>query len=282
MHSSPFTPRLLPFFAFCLLSFSLFAREDRPVRLKYESYSIGFGRGNVYDSYLSPLKYRGLNVGLLYEEMKMLKWKDGNFSFQQQYSADLSQTQNPTATASNLTLFAEGAYTVYYRFNLNGKFQVFAGTQAGILTGGIYNSRNQNNPMSLKLNLNLGLSGIAAYKLMIKSQPVRFRYQVNLPVAGTLFAPQFGQSYYFLSDNENTFFASSFHNHLAFKNIFSAELPLNWITFRATCIHSFYQTKINHLLTQCYSNTFYVGISKNFYIIKAGKKDNKNRSTVFK
>jgi hypothetical protein len=117
---------------------------------------------------------------------------------------------------------------------------------------------------------------------MIKSQPVRFRYQANLPVAGMLFAPQFGQSYYFLNDNENTFFASSFRNHLTFKNILSAELPLDWIVIRVAYVNSFYQTKINNLLTQCYSNTFYIGFSKNFYTIKAGKRDNKNHSTVFK
>ncbi|MDR2691063.1 MAG: hypothetical protein LBB73_02005, partial [Dysgonamonadaceae bacterium] len=120
------------------------------------------------------------------------------------------------------------------------------------------------------------------YRIMLRSQPVRFRYQVNLPVAGMLFAPQYGQSYYFLSDNENTFFASSFHNHLTFKNILSVELPLNWATFRATYVNSFYQTKINNLLTQCYSNTFYLGISRNFYTVKAGKRDNKNHSAVFK
>jgi hypothetical protein len=214
--------------------------------------------------------------------MKMLKWKAGNFSFQQQYFADLSKTLNRTKTASDLTAFVEGDFAIHNKFNLNEKFQVFAGTQIEILFGGIYNTRNQNNPMSAKINLNLGLSGIAAYKLMIKSQPIRFRYQINLPVAGTMFAPQFGQSYYFLGDNENTFFASSFHNNLTFKNILSVELPIDMTVIRITYVNSFYQTKINNLLTQCYSNTFYLGLSKNFYTIKAGKKDNKNYSTIFK
>jgi hypothetical protein len=267
---------------FCLLSFSLFAQDDRPVRLQYESYAVGWGRSNVYDSYLSPLKYKGLNIGLLCEKMKMQAWKDGNFLFQQQYFADLSQTHNPTETASNLALFAEGGCAVFYRFNLNEKFQLFAGPQAGIFAGGIYNSRNQNNPVSGKMNLNLGLSGIAAYRLMLRSQPVRFRYQAGIPVVGALFAPQFGQSYYYLDDNENTFFVSSFHNHLTFKNILSVELPLNRMVIRATYVNSFYRTKINSLLTQCHSNTFYVGISKNFYTVKAGKRDNKNHITVFK
>jgi hypothetical protein len=273
---------LIYLFLFLLTAFPAYSQEDKPIRMQYRSSAVGLGTSVIYDSYLSPLKYKGLNLGLLDEDMKMLEWEDGNYAFQQQYFIDLSQTQNQTKTAFDLTIFMEGNYAVFYRFDLNEKFQAFAGPQAGIFLGGIYNSRNQNNPMSMKINLNLGFSGIAAYKLMIKSQPVRFRYQVNLPVGGTLFAPQFGQSYYFFGDSENTFFTSSFHNHLSFKNIFSVELPLNWATFRVTYVNSFYQTKINNLLTQCYSNTFYIGLSKNFYTIKAGKRDNKNHSTVFK
>ncbi|MDR0734047.1 MAG: DUF3316 domain-containing protein [Dysgonamonadaceae bacterium] len=268
-------------FAFCLLSVSLFG-NGQPVRLKYVSRSAGVGTVGVFDSYLSPLKYRGLNFGFMYEAMQMLKWNDGKISFQQQYFTDVSQTLNGTETAYNLTLFSEADYAFHYRFDLTENFQVFAGTQAGIFIGGIYNSRNQNNPISLKMNLNLGVSGIAAYRLMLKSQPVRFRYQLGFPAIRMLFAPQFGQSYYYLDGNENIFFASSFRNHSALKNILSVELPLNRITLRATYVHSFYRTKINHLLTQYYSNTFYAGISKNFYSVRAGKKENRNQATVFK
>ncbi|GHV31526.1 hypothetical protein FACS1894177_06340 [Bacteroidia bacterium] len=134
------------------------------------------------------------------------------------------------------------------------------------------------------MNVNLGLSGIAAYKLMIKSQPVRFRYQLNLPMVGSLYSPQFGESYYEigLGNSEKLFYMSSFHNHFTFKNILSVELPLNWVTIRAALINSFYQMKINDLTTQWRSNTFYLGVSKNFYIVNGRKPDNGKHSTVFK
>lgn len=266
-------------FIFCLQPASPAAQNNQPPNLQYESFAAGIGTGNVYDSYLSPLQYAGMNITILREKMKMLNWRNGNFSFQRQYLADLSQTLNRTETASNLTLFAESEYAVCYRYSPTGQFQLFAGPQAGFLIGGIYNSRNQNNPISAKVHLNIGFTGIAAYRITLGYQTIRLRYQTNLPAAGILFAPQFGQSYYYL---DNNFFASSFGNHLSFKSIFSIELPLNRLTIRAGWINSFYQTKINQLLAQCRSNTFYAGLSKDFYTVKARKKDSKLHHTVFK
>ncbi|MDR0768307.1 MAG: DUF3316 domain-containing protein [Dysgonamonadaceae bacterium] len=272
------------FLLFLPVAFLARSQEEKLVPLTYQSSLIGFGTSRVYDSYLSPLIYSGSNVGILYEKMCMAGWGNGNFSPQHQLFFDYSCTGNKTNTASDHTGLIEYDYTVYYRFNLNDDFQVFAGAQAGVLLGFIYNSRNGNNPVSAKGNVNLGLSGIAAYKLMIKSQPVRFRYQFNLPVAGGVYSPQFGESYYEigLGNSEKLFYLSSFHNHFAFKNILSVELPLNWLTFRATFANSFYQTIINDLTTQWHSNTFYLGVSKNFYTVNGREQHNGKYSGVFK
>jgi hypothetical protein len=271
-------------FLFLLTAFHVHSQEDSPISLTYQSSLVGIGNSYVYDSYLSPLKYNGLNIGLFYEQMRMMGLGSGNFSSQHQFFINYSYTENKTKTASNQTGLLEYNFGMPYRFNLNGNFQVFAGPQANILLGFIYNSRNGNNPASAKANVNLGLSGIAAYKLMIKSQPVRFRYQLNLPVVGSMYSPQFGESYYEikLGNSEQLFYLSSFHNHFAFKNILSAEIPLNWFTIRAVLVNSFYQTKINNLTTQWRSNTFYLGVSKNFYVVNGRKPDNGKHSNVFK
>ncbi|MDR1610446.1 MAG: DUF3316 domain-containing protein [Candidatus Symbiothrix sp.] len=271
-------------FLFLLIAFSARSQEEKPVSLTYQSSLVGFGTSHVYDSYLSPLKYSGLNIGLFYEQMRMIGWGSGNFSSQHQFFIDYSYTENKTKTASDQTGLLEYNYAMHYRFNLNENFQVFAGPQAGVLLGFIYNSRNGNNPASAKVNVDLGLSGIAAYKLMIRSQPIRFRYQFDLPVAGSMYSPQFGESYYEigLGNSEKLFYMSSFHNHFTFKNILSVELPLNWITIRAALVNSFYQTKINDLTTQWRSNTFYLGISKSFHVVNGRKPDNGKYSGVFK
>lgn len=269
---------------FLLTALPMRSQEDKPIALTYQSSLVGLGTGRVYDSYLSPLKYRGLNIGLLYEQMRMLGWKNGNFSSQHQFFIDYSYTENQTKTASNQTGLIEYNYTMPYRFNLNENFQMFAGPQAGVLLGFIYNSRNGNNPASAKINANIGLSGIAAYKLLIKSQPVRFRYQFSLPVVGSIYSPQFGESYYEigLGNSDQLFYLSSFHNHLAFKNILSIEVPLNWLTVRVALVNSFYQTKINDLTTQSRFNIFYLGFSKNFYVVNGRQPDNGKHSGVFK
>ncbi|GHT54610.1 hypothetical protein FACS189446_4650 [Bacteroidia bacterium] len=276
-----FTLYLLPL---TFYPFSCYSQEEKPISLTYQSSMVGMGTGHVYDSYLSPLKYSGLNIGLFYEQMRMIRLGNGNFSSQHQFFIDYSYTENKTKTASNQSGLLEYNYTMPYRFNLNENFQLFAGPQAGVLLGFIYNSRNGNNPATAKMNANAGLSGIAAYKLMIKSQPIRFRYQLSLPVVGTVYSPQFGESYYEIGmgNSDRLFYMSSFHNHLAFKNILSAEIPLNWCTIRAALVNSFYQTKINNLTTQWNSNTFYLGFSKNFYVVNGRKPDNGKHSSVFK
>ena len=275
----------LIFLFLCLLTvFPARSQEAKPIPLTYQSALVGLGTSCIYDSYLSPLIYKGLNIGLIYEQMRMTGLGNGNFSAQHQFFVNYSYTENNTKTAFNQTGLFEYNFGMPYRFNLNENFQVFAGPQAGVLLGVIYNSRNGNNPASVKVNANVGLSGIAAYKLMIKSQPLRFRYQLNLPVIGSMYSPQFGESYYEigLGNSEKLFYVSSFHNYFAFKNILSVELPLNWVTIRATLVNSFYQTKINDLTTQCHSNTFYLGISRNFYVVNGREPDGGKHSSVFK
>jgi hypothetical protein len=262
------------FFALCFL-FSSYAQDAIP--LTYQSTSLGYGTGNVYDSYLSPLKYSGKNVKLRHEQMKMTSWMNGNIAAQHLFNIDYSWSKNKTETASYYNGIINYNYGLFYRFNPAEKLQVFAGTQVDGLLGFIYNTRNGNNPATGKFHLNLNLSAIATYKLKIKSQPLFLKYQLSLPFTGIMYSPQFGQSYYEigLGDNKDLVHFSSFHNYLAFRNNLSIEIPLNWITFRFDFVNSFYETRINDLDTQIYTNTFCVGISKNFYVVP-GRKPNKN------
>ena len=272
-------------FLFLLTAFPARSQEeDKPIPLTYQSTMVGVGTSHVYDSYLSPLKYSGINVGLVYEQMRMIGMGNGNFSAQHQIFINYSYTENNTQTASDQTGWFEYNFGLPYRFNLSDNLQLFAGPQVGVLLGFIYNSRNGNNPASAKVNADAGLSGIAAYKLMIKSQPLRFRYQLNLPAVGAMYSPQFGESYYEIGmgTGKKLFYFSSFYNYFAFKNMLSVELPLNWITIRVALVNSFYQTKVNDLVTQCHSNTFYVGISKNFYVVNGRKPNDGKHSGVFK
>jgi hypothetical protein len=172
----------------------------------------------------------------------------------------------------------EYAYGLYYRFQPVRKIQFFGGLQPDVFGGILSNTRNGNNPVSMKLNVNLNVSGIASYQFQLKKQPVHLRYQVNIPVAGVLFSPEFGQSYYEIGLGEPSHLVhfASLHNQLVMRNLFSVELPFNRFTLRLSYMNWMYETKVNDLNTKILSNSVYLGISKNFHTV-SGRKQNKNQ-----
>jgi len=243
---------------------------------------LGFGTSSVYDSYLSPLKYTGDNVGLYYEQMKNTRLMNGNISAQHLFNANYSWSKNNSGTASYYTGLVEYNYGLLYRLHPMEKWQFFAGMQAGGLLGFVYNTRNENNPATGKAHLNLSLSGIANYKLQIRKQPILFRDQLGVPFIGAMYSPQFGESYYEigLGDTKNLVHLASFHNYFSVRNMLSAEIPLNPFTLRLAYGFSFYETRINDLETRLISNTFYIGFSYNFFVV-SGKQKNNNYRYVF-
>jgi hypothetical protein len=269
-----------------LLAFLLFAlpchAQEPTIPLTYQSTMVGYGTSSVYDSYLSPLKYTGENVALYYEQMKMTKLMDSHISAQHLFKLDYSWSKNKPETASYYTGMIEYDYGLHYRFKPVDKLHIFAGTQAEGLLGFVYNTRNGNNPATGKFHLNLNLSVIAAYQIKIKSQSLLLKYQVGVPFTGLMYSPHFGQSYYEIGlgdDGDLTHFAS-FHNYLAIRNNLSVEIPLNWITLRLAYVNSFYETRINDLDTRIHTNTFFIGVSKNFFTV-SGKQNRKNYRNVF-
>ena len=243
---------------------------------------VGYGTSSVYDSYLSPLKYKGNNIGLRYEQMRNTKFINENVSSQHLINLNYSWSENSTGTASYYTGLFDYHYGLYYKIKPFDKFQLFTGMQAGGLLGFVYNTRNGNNPATGKAHIDLCLSAIANYNLRIRSQPLQLRYQLSVPFIGVMYSPQFGQSYYEigLGLTNNLAHLSSFHNYFAISNMLTAEIPLNKLTLLFSYQFSFYETRINDLDTRLITNTFYIGFSSNFFIV-AGKQKKNNYKYVF-
>ena len=262
--------------------FFCYAQENEDISLTYQSTMIGIGNTQVYDTYLSPLKYEGDNLGLIYEQIKMTGLVKNRIAAQHFLNIEVSNTKNPTQTAKYYTGNLEYAYGLHYRFKPKPRLQVFAGLQADGFIGMIYNSRNGNNPITAKVNVNMNLSGMADYRFQIKRQPVLLRYQLNLPFAGMLFSPEFGQSYYEISlgSPSRLVYFASFHNQWIVRNLFSVELPFRLCTVRLAYMNWIYETHVNDLNTHILSNSFYIGFSRNFFVV-SGKQSKNNYRYVF-
>ena len=55
-------------------------------------YGVGFT--NVYDTYLSPQEYTGIEFRISRESMRMTRWADGNLSLQSFFQGNLGYTHN--------------------------------------------------------------------------------------------------------------------------------------------------------------------------------------------
>ncbi|MDL2256724.1 DUF3316 domain-containing protein [Bacteroidales bacterium OttesenSCG-928-I14] len=259
---------LLSIISLILPSIKLEAQESRMIDYSYRSHMIGIGAVQSYDTYLSPLNYKGTGFNYMYETLR--KRDDNKLMYQHLFNLDFASSSNPSGTANCLMGGIEYNFGLYHRLYKNEGLELAAGGQIDALFGVLYNSRNGNNPASPKIHLNLNMSAIASYSFKLFEHSFMLRYQINLPFAGLMYANDFGQSYYEmdLTGYTGLFHFSSFHNQLMMRNILSLDYCDNHHTFRIAYMNNSYGTHINDLETRVLSNTFLIGITKMFSLSK--------------
>lgn len=240
---------------------------------------IGIGKYNLLDTYLTPgaggRTYTGPGIRVLNERMKMTRLADGRISRQQIVSVDAAKTENAAASATDIAGFID--YTLGYHYHLPQllpELKLLAGGAVHGMGGFIYNTRNGNNPVAAKADVDLNISAMAIYRWRVKDYPITLRYQISLPFVGVMFSPRYGQSYYEIFDLGNssgTVRLNAFHNKLAVRNYLTIDLPVSRFTIRAGYLHGFYRTRVNGLRTHIVSHSFMVGVVKEF-VAFGGKK----------
>ncbi len=150
-------------------------------------YGVGFT--NVFDTYLSPQEYKGIDFRVSRELIRMTKLFDGNVSVQNFFQANISYTHNRADNNNTFSGLVNWNYGLHYQFRLTDNFKLLAGGLIDVNGGFVYNLRNTNNPASARAYVNLDASGMAIWHLKIKRYPMVLRYQVNLPVMGVMFSP---------------------------------------------------------------------------------------------
>ena len=228
-----------------------------PALTTNNSWMFGAGGANMYDTYLSPLKYKGYSLRVFNERMRRTTWFDYRFNKQQIIELEFAKGDNPAKNASDYSLLAGyrlgGHYTLFNQDN----FRLGVGGLWNVNAGVLYSERNGNNPASARVYTNLNLSVMASYKLPWFA----VRWQVDSPFMGMLFSPRYGQSYYEISLGNSTRVVNfaSFHNQRALRNYISFDIPVNKYIIRVGYLGSYYQTKVHSLQTHHYTNSFVIG-----------------------
>lgn len=221
------------------------------------TFMLGAGSSNMYDTYLSPLKYSGYSLRLMYEQMRDTYWLGGRFRKQQMVEAEFASGQNPIQNAREYWGRVRYQLGGHYRFYETQGLKLNAGGYWDVNAGGLYNERNGNNPATGRIYTNLNLSVLASYKW----KKYAVRWQIDTPFVGMLFSPKYGQSYYEISLGNTVGIVNfaSFHNQRALRNFITLDIPFNSYIVRVGYLGDWYQTKVQGIQTHHYTHSFVIG-----------------------
>ena len=84
-------------------------------------YGVGFT--NVFDTYLSPQEYKGIDFRISRETIRMTKLFDGNVSVQNFFQADVGYTHNRADNNNTFSGLVNWNYGLHYQFRLTENFK---------------------------------------------------------------------------------------------------------------------------------------------------------------
>lgn len=239
--------------------------------------SLGIATMNNLDTYLSGYDHKGKALTLSHERVRNTRCGASSPKRRTFFGA----TAGTASLHGNTELTAMVNYNIgwYYPLLTTGALQLLGGAQAELGGGAIYLPSNSNNPVSAKARVTAAASAMALYRIATKKGTCTLRAQVDAPLTGVMFAPEFGQSYYeifTLGDNDNTVAVTHPLNAPSLRTTLSADVPFTlWgrsATMRIGYTADIFQSELNDIRTHLYHHSFSIGFVKTIYKIKNGDK----------
>ena len=244
-----------------------------PERIVVKSTTFGFAGINNLDTYLSGYEYSGGGIYMQHENFRDARTCNYSWKFQTLFNGMLGYaTQGNNGEISGMASYSWGGY---HPFNIGNRLKLLAGAQIQVEGGALYVPSNGNNPVSVKLRTALAASGMAIYHFPVKGNDWTARLQLDIPLMGVMFAPEFGQSYYEIFGLGHTGGIIAFTHPLncpSWRHTLSLDIPLSWkhhsTTLRIAYTGDIYQSDINDTRCHIYRHAFTFGFVKTIFKVK--------------
>ena len=233
---------------------------------------LGMGAVNTLDTYLSPEEYTGTELRYISHSVRE---NGSKLSRELIHQAQLLSVHNRKENNNNLGGFYNFQYNWQYalgQWNIGeGELHLKAGGGIDTRLGFLYNMRNSNNPAQAYAQVNIAPNAVAAYRFRLRNLPFQLRYEVQVPLLGLAFSPNYGQSYYeiFTRDNyDHNLVVTSPISAPSLRQQLTLDFTVRHTTFRVGYLGDYQQAKINQLRQHVWSNLLVLGIVRKFSINK--------------
>ncbi len=221
------------------------------------------GYASIHDSYLTPITYDGIDLGLTYEATRHVR--KGQWLWQLQVGADYNYVENPAQNNDMHKVMGDISFDMQrcWRGVLSPKLNFSVGPMTQVRAGIVYDAVNSNNPVTVRAHANAGAAGMAWFNTRLGQKPVTLRYQVQLPVAGVFFAPEYDESYYeiYLGNHKNLAHLGWWGNRLDMTHYLGADMQMGKTTLRLGYRNRLEHWNVNNLHVHDVTHSLVIGIS---------------------
>ena len=233
---------------------------------------LGMGAVNTLDTYLSPEEYTGTELRYVSHSVRE---NGSKLSRELIHQAQILSVRNRRENNNELGGFYNFQYNWQYalgQWNIGeGELRLKVGGGVDTRLGFLYNMRNSNNPAQAYAQVNIAPNAVAAYRFRLRNLPFQLRYEVQVPLLGLAFSPNYGQSYYeiFTRDNyDHNLVITTPASAPSLRQLLTLDFTLRHTTFRIGYLGDYQQAKINQLRQHVWSNLLVLGIVRKFSINK--------------
>ncbi len=252
------------------VNFSLCAQSEKGstgsvIYTTYVSHQLGYSSSQRYNAYLSPLKYKGAALFYRMRTEFPLSQQKNRWLVSSEAGFGWDRLLNAAHSAQMTVYTGNFALSVHHLKPLANRLMLGVGSRLEWNTDVMLQSRNQNNPNDIEVNLDLQPSFLLAYEMQIGRFACRVRLDTYLSLLGIGFCTDYRESYWqaiLLKRLSQSIEFHSLHNRMQLASQLTLDFPIaNVCTLQFAYKWQTSGRLVNNLYKQNASHYLGVGIS---------------------